>query len=166
MKSSPEIWIWQNYADYGNISIGICILTLTPFTCFVHMKKKTTTSHERNFRGNLSTRQSVRRFWKNRLRPLHPWPLKINMDHNSLEVWKRSLSFLNWWFVAFMLIFQGVSIVFVALFHLKSSSKNICSRIPESQMMVDGNHGEPLLNTPNGDFFGDPKKGRKKQNPM
>ena len=36
----------------------------------------------------------------------------------------------------------------------------------ESQMMVDGNHGEPLLNKPNGDFFWDPKKGRLKQNPM
>ena len=57
-----------------------------------------------------------------------------------------------------MLIFQGVSIVSVALFHLKSSSKNICSRMQESQMMVDGNHGEPLLNKPNGDFFLGPQK--------
>ena len=34
-------------------------------------------------------------------------PLKINMEHNSLEVWKI-MSFLNGWFVGSMLIFQGV----------------------------------------------------------
>ena len=28
-----------------------------------------------------------------------PTPLKINMDHNSLEVWFRSFSFPNGWFV-------------------------------------------------------------------
>ena len=35
-----------------------------------------------------------------------PW--KINMEHNSLEVWFRSFSFLNGWWVGSMLIFQGV----------------------------------------------------------
>ena len=36
-------------------------------------------------------------------------PLKINMEHNSLEVWWRSFSLLNGWFVGSMLIFQGVT---------------------------------------------------------
>ena len=35
-----------------------------------------------------------------------PW--KINMEHNSLEVWFRSFSFLNGWLVSSKLIFQGV----------------------------------------------------------
>ena len=35
-------------------------------------------------------------------------PLKINTEHFIMEVWFRSFSFLNGWFVGSMLIFQGV----------------------------------------------------------
>ena len=37
-------------------------------------------------------------------------PLKIHMEHNSLEVWFRWFSFPNGWFVGSMLIFQGLSV--------------------------------------------------------
>ena len=36
---------------------------------------------------------------------------KINMEHVLMEVWFRSFSFLNGWFVCSMLIFRGVALI-------------------------------------------------------
>ena len=43
--------------------------------------------------------------WRN----FTPW--KINMEHVLMEVWFRSFSFLNGWFVCSMLIFRGVALI-------------------------------------------------------
>ena len=63
-----------------------------------------------------------------------PW--KINMEHNSLEVWFRSFSFLNGWFVGSMLIFQGVSkrCAFLWNEHLDSVSLEVLLRFVHWKM--------------------------------
>ena len=66
---------------------------------------------------------------------IHPGRLTWNI-YNSLEVWFRSFSFLNGWFVGSMLIFQGVSkrCAFLWNEHLDSVSLEVLLRFVHWKM--------------------------------